>query len=362
MPDLGVGSLSGPLQVVAGKPASSTSTTLLTAFATNVKVLGTSSGGLLALDPGQSFGGIFLPTPFVMGETVPPTAASGLSAIWFDSVTVKLHFLCGATTANAMTIDSSGNLNVAGVYQIAGTSLFATVNTWGALQTFSGGLTVSPGILTLETVPQTSVAGSTTATGYGALALNSVTVSGSNLTAVGYGSQADNNGNGLYNSSFGAYSLYLLNPAAATSQYLTAIGYNAGYNYTGAETNNTILGAGILGTAGETNTLRIGNNLTSFLVGVMAGVPATDYLSIAGRISTANGGTAPTAVTVPASGTAYTPSTTVNTLLFVSGGSVTVIAVNGVTTGLLSGSFYLKTNDTITFTYTSAPVVYQMNA
>ena len=44
MPDLGVGSLSGPLQVVAGKPASSTGTTLLTAFATNVKV-STAVGG-----------------------------------------------------------------------------------------------------------------------------------------------------------------------------------------------------------------------------------------------------------------------------------------------------------------------------
>ena len=362
MPDLGVGSLSGPLQVVAGKPASSTGTTMLTAFATNVKVLATSASGLLALDPGQSFGGIFLPTPFVMGETTSPTAASNLSAIWFDSATVKLHFLCGATTANAMALDSSGNLNVAGVYQIAGTSLFATTNTWSVLQTFSAGLTVSSGTITLDTVPQTSLAVDSTMTGYGTLALSSVTVAGGHLTAFGYGSQANNNGNGLYNSSFGAYSLYTLNPAAATSQYLTAIGYNAGYSYSGAETNNTILGAGILGTAGEINTLRIGNSLTSFLVGVMAGTPATDLLSIAGRISTANGGVAPTVVTVPASGTAYTPSTSVNTLLFVSGGSVTVIAVNGVTTGLLSGSFYLKTNDTITFTYTSAPVVYQMNA
>ena len=77
-------------------------------------------------------------------------------------------------------------------------------------------------------------------------------------------------------------------------------------------------------------------------------------------ISTGGGGTAPTAVTVPASGTAYTPSTTGNTVLFVSGGTVTAVAVNGITTGLTSGTFYMKANDTITFTYTAAPTVYQM--
>ena len=86
------------------------------------------------------------------------------------------------------------------------------------------------------------------------------------------------------------------------------------------------------------------------------------YLEIGGTWKTGGGGTAPTAVTVPASGTAYTPSTSINTILFVSGGNVTRIAINGVATGLTSGVFPLKANDTITFTYTTVPVVYQMNA
>ena len=86
------------------------------------------------------------------------------------------------------------------------------------------------------------------------------------------------------------------------------------------------------------------------------------YLEIGGTWKTGGGGTAPTAVTVPASGTAYTPSTDINTILYVSGGAVTGIAVNGVTTGLTSGVFPMKANDTITFTYTTVPVVHQMNA
>ena len=86
------------------------------------------------------------------------------------------------------------------------------------------------------------------------------------------------------------------------------------------------------------------------------------YLEIGGTWKTGGGGTAPTAVTVPASGTAYTPSTSINTILFVSGGTVTGIAINGVATGLTSGVFYMKANDTITFTYTTVPVVYQMSA
>jgi len=51
-----------------------------------------------------------------------------------------------------------------------------------------------------------------------------------------------------------------------------------------------------------------------------------------------------------------------NTILTVSGGAVSNIAINGVNTGLTSGTFYLKANDTITFTYVAAPTVLQMFA
>ena len=76
---------------------------------------------------------------------------------------------------------------------------------------------------------------------------------------------------------------------------------------------------------------------------------------------TAAGGTAPTTVTLT-SGTAYTPSTTQNTIITIGGGTVTAIAINGTTTGLIAGTFYLKASDTITVTFTTAPTALQMVA
>ena len=135
-------------------------------------------------------------------------------------------------------------------------------------------------------------------------------------------------------------SLTAINTSPSAWSNVELIGVVSSYYGNNAYTTGNILaGGGILGTA---------NTWTA--------------LQTFGNFSTANGGTAPTSVTVPASGTAYTPSTTINTILFVSGGTVTGIAINGITTGLTSGTFYMKKNDTITFTYTTVPVVYQMSA
>ena len=78
-------------------------------------------------------------------------------------------------------------------------------------------------------------------------------------------------------------------------------------------------------------------------------------------VKTAAGGTAPTTVSLT-SGTAYTASTTQNTIITIGGGTVTAIALNGTTTGLTAGTFYLKANDTITVTFTVSPTVLQMVA
>jgi hypothetical protein len=200
--------------------------------------------------------------------------------------------------------------------------------------------------------------GANTAVGYQAMYSNTTNIFG---TAVGY-KALQNNTTGVGNSAFGNAALYNYNNTASANGYITAIGFHAGYNYTGAELNNTVLGA-VSGVKGESNVIRVGNNNGTLLYGVETNTPSTDYLSIAGNIATGNGGTAPTAVTVPASGVAYTPSTTINTILYVSGGSVTGIAINGVATGLTSGVFPLKANDTITFYYAlTAPTVYQMSA
>ena len=60
-------------------------------------------------------------------------------------------------------------------------------------------------------------------------------------------------------------------------------------------------------------------------------------------------------VSVPASTTAQTNVYGVPMIVTVTGGTVTVIAVNGVTTGLTSGSFLVPSGGTITLTYSVAP-------
>ena len=66
------------------------------------------------------------------------------------------------------------------------------------------------------------------------------------------------NTTGGYNSAFGNLALGQFNNTASSNTYLNAFGYKAGYNYTGAEANNIVIGYN-LGVLGESNMLRIGN-------------------------------------------------------------------------------------------------------
>lgn len=67
----------------------------------------------------------------------------------------------------------------------------------------------------------------------------------------------------------------------------------------------------------------------------------------------------PPAVTtpaVPASGTAVTNSTGVDVMAYVAGGTLTgATEINGASTGLDNGGFYLAAGATITLTYSAAP-------
>lgn len=70
------------------------------------------------------------------------------------------------------------------------------------------------------------------------------------------------------------------------------------------------------------------------------------------------GGQPPAVTTpaVPASATAITNTTGYDVMVYVSAGTVTVVAVNGTTTGLTTpASVYLPANGTIAITYTAAP-------
>ncbi len=58
---------------------------------------------------------------------------------------------------------------------------------------------------------------------------------------------------------------------------------------------------------------------------------------------------------VPASTVALANPTGVDCVVYVAGGTVTVVAINGVATGLTSGAFYVSAGATITLTYSVAP-------
>lgn len=67
--------------------------------------------------------------------------------------------------------------------------------------------------------------------------------------------------------------------------------------------------------------------------------------------------TTPLTVTPPASASAYTNTSADDQQVTIGGGTVTDIAVNGVTTGLIAGSFVLSKRDTLTPTYSVAPTM-----
>ena len=62
-----------------------------------------------------------------------------------------------------------------------------------------------------------------------------------------------------------------------------------------------------------------------------------------------------TAPTVPASGTALTNPFPFDATVYVSGGTVTAIAVGGTATGLTTGAVFVAAGETITLTYSAAP-------
>jgi len=76
-----------------------------------------------------------------------------------------------------------------------------------------------------------------------------------------------------------------------------------------------------------------------------------------GTIKTGGNGITLINVVVPPSGTAMNNLWGYNAILYVSGGAVSEIDINGINTGLTSGTFYLRVSDNITFTYTTAPTV-----
>lgn len=87
----------------------------------------------------------------------------------------------------------------------------------------------------------------------------------------------------------------------------------------------------------------------------------TGALSLVGASTTASGNRgynpvgALAAPAIPATTVAQTNTFAVRTRVFVTGGTVAALAINGTATGLTSGSFELDPGETITLTYSAAP-------
>ena len=93
-------------------------------------------------------------------------------------------------------------------------------------------------------------------TASGTQALYSNTTGGAN-TASGYRTLYSNTTGGV-NTASGYQALYQYNNTGGASGFLIGMGYQAGYNYTGTELHNIIIGYN-LGVVGESDMLRIGN-------------------------------------------------------------------------------------------------------
>jgi uncharacterized coiled-coil protein SlyX len=120
-----------------------------------------------------------------------------------------------------------------------------------------------------------------TANGAGALINNTI---GNNNTGTGFGTLTDNtSGNG--NTAIGRGAL-----AATTGDGNTALGANAGNALT-TGVNNIDIGLNVIGTAGDTDTIRIGNpNITrTFITGISGNIAtggATVYVESNGHLGT----------------------------------------------------------------------------
>ncbi len=98
------------------------------------------------------------------------------------------------------------------------------------------------------------------------------------------------------------------------------------------------------------NNVRYGGGSTTMVSDATNGVGQNRLVNVD------NYGVGPqTAPTIPASGTALTNPFPFDCTVYVSGGTVTAIAIGGTATGLTSGAVFIPAGETITLTYSAAP-------
>ncbi len=103
-----------------------------------------------------------------------------------------------------------------------------------------------------------------------------------------------------------------------------------------------------------------GGNLTQLVVALQELIKAS-YLSqqtlaqIAAALGAGGAPLNPVTPAIPASGTAVKNTGTAPVSVYLSGGTVSAVSVNGLTTGLTAGLFILAPQSSIVLTYSAAP-------
>ncbi len=185
--------------------------------------------------------------------TIASTATSLVTSIIGDTGTAQTGALTltgggsGAlfdSTASALTM-SFNNVNLpvttssVGQVTIGGTAAF---HAYGSQNIFGG---LGTGNFTTTGAENT---------GYGNSVMNSLT-NGAHNTGIGAGALV-NVTSGISNTAIGQGS----GSGLITGNNNTLLGATAGSSYVGAESNNIVIGSGVLGTAAESNTIRIGDS------------------------------------------------------------------------------------------------------
>lgn len=114
------------------------------------------------------------------------------------------------------------------------------------------------------------------------------------------------------------------------------------------QTNAIVVASGVTLTTGHISGNDVRGNLTGTISqgGTLSGVVLRDNIGYAPSVTTPG---------VPTSTTTYTNTFGVDCEVWITGGTVTVIAINGTTTGVTSGSFVVRALSTIAITYSVAP-------
>jgi uncharacterized coiled-coil protein SlyX len=173
--------------------------------------------------------------------------------------------------------DSTGSYNTATGFEALFSNRDGAGNVadgWQALyKNQSGPYNTATGVSALR---QNTTGGNNTASGVNALYYNN----GTNNTATGANS-LQSNSIGNNNTAHGAFALFYNTNAANNN---VALGYQAGYNLT-TGSNNIVIGAGVLGAAGDANKIRIGKSThTATLIGGIYNKTVASGTGVAVRI------------------------------------------------------------------------------